>query len=261
MSEIVMNANRGWIFSPEELGNSPSRREGMSAEQEQDLRRAGCGILWQIGISMKLSEQPTLSTACSFFHRFYMFHSFKEYPAELAALGCLFLAGKVEETPKKCKDIVSVATQCLPDKYSDYPNLTSDVFNFERILLATLGFDVYLENPYTFLVQYAKIFDLEIEKMREIVQFAWTFLNDCAGMTLCLEYDPEIIAIAILQLALKFYEIDMDALHWQQKEPNEPWWTQFVTGLTNKMIDELCHRALDYYEKHTSSNSAHHIGA
>jgi hypothetical protein len=31
------------------------------------------------------------------------------------ALACLFLAGKVEETPKKCKDMLKVARELLPD--------------------------------------------------------------------------------------------------------------------------------------------------
>uniref|UniRef100_A0A914Z1A8 Cyclin-like domain-containing protein n=1 Tax=Panagrolaimus superbus TaxID=310955 RepID=A0A914Z1A8_9BILA len=99
---------------------------------------------------MKLKEQQTLYTACTFFHRFYMVQSFKEHPLEIAALGCLFLAGKVEETPKKCRDIVNVAKEVLRDKYSS-PTLLQDVFQFERTLLSTLGFDLNLDNPYTFL--------------------------------------------------------------------------------------------------------------
>ena len=59
----------------------------------------------------------------------------------------------------------------------------------------TLGFDLYLENPYGFLLTYAKVFKIEKEIMRDIVQFAWTFLNDCAGTTLCLQYEPEVSLI------------------------------------------------------------------
>lgn len=37
---------------------------------------------------------------------------------QLTACCCLFLAGKVEETPKKCKDIIKIAKALLPeDKY------------------------------------------------------------------------------------------------------------------------------------------------
>lgn len=79
----------------------------------------------------------------------------------------------------------------MPEKFSS-KTLFNDVFLFERTLLATLGFDLYLENPYTSLLTYAKLFKVERETMKEVVQFAWTFLNDCAGTTLCLQYEPEV---------------------------------------------------------------------
>lgn len=58
----------------------------------------------------------TTATACVYFHRFFMYHSFKEYNRYLTALGCLFLAGKVEETPKKCKDLIQSAKERLSEK-------------------------------------------------------------------------------------------------------------------------------------------------
>ncbi|VDM79938.1 unnamed protein product [Strongylus vulgaris] len=35
----------------------------------------------------------------------------------MTAMGCLFLAGKVSETPKKCKDIVTAAQNVFPSVY------------------------------------------------------------------------------------------------------------------------------------------------
>jgi hypothetical protein len=244
---LLVNANSGWIFTLRDINDSPSRAAGIDNEGEQKLRREGCNIIWNVGSTLKLKENPTLYTACTFFHRFYMVQSFKEYPLEVAALGCLFLAGKVEETPKKCRDVVNVAKEVLPDKYNS-ATLLQDVFQFERILLSTLGFDLNLENPYTFLMKYAKIFNIESTKKREIVQFAWTFLNDCAGTTLCLQYEPEIIAIAILQLGFKFHKMDMTTISYENKSDGSFWWDNFVEGMQNQHIDDVCHFALDYYE-------------
>ncbi|CAF4682095.1 unnamed protein product, partial [Rotaria magnacalcarata] len=42
-----------------------------------------------------------------------MFHSFKQYPRYATATCCLFLSGKVEETPKKIRDIMKTARQIL----------------------------------------------------------------------------------------------------------------------------------------------------
>lgn len=46
------------------------------------------------------------------------FKYFIKFFFQLTACCCLFLAGKVEETPKKCKDIIKIAKTLLPeDKY------------------------------------------------------------------------------------------------------------------------------------------------
>ncbi|KAE9548954.1 hypothetical protein FO519_007839 [Halicephalobus sp. NKZ332] len=208
----MVNANSGWLFTADQLKNTPSVKDGMLIKEEDEKRREGCQIIWQI-----------------------------------AALGCLFLAGKVEETPKKCKDIVAVAREFDEAKFGSR-NLLNELFMFERTLLVTLGFDLYLENPYSSLLTYAKVFKIEKEIMRDIVQFAWTFLNDCAGTTLCLQYEPEIIAISILELSIKFHHIEMDKVDWHGKEPSIKWHEQFIDGLTQEIIEDVCHIALDYYE-------------
>ena len=54
------------------------------------------------------SPRPQLSiaTAIVFYHRFYSRQSYDCYDRFRVATTCLFLAGKVEETPKKIKDVV-----------------------------------------------------------------------------------------------------------------------------------------------------------
>ena len=42
-----------------------------------------------------------------------MVQSFKDFDRWVVAATCVMLAGKVEETPKKCKDIIKVAHQLL----------------------------------------------------------------------------------------------------------------------------------------------------
>ena len=75
---------------------------------------------------------------------------------------CLFLAGKVEETPKKCKDLVKAAKQWLESKnlknhsdtFGDDPS--KDIMIYERILLQTIKFDLQVDHPYGYLLKYAK---------------------------------------------------------------------------------------------------------
>ncbi len=57
-----------------------------------------------------------MATGVVFFHRFFMMQSFKDFDRWVVAAACLLLAGKVEETPKKCKDILKVTRSLLNDQ-------------------------------------------------------------------------------------------------------------------------------------------------
>ena len=76
----------------------------MDYETEMRYRREGVRFIIELGQAMKLS-QGTKASGSVYFHRFYMFHSFQDFPKYVVATCCLFLAGKAEETPKKCRDI------------------------------------------------------------------------------------------------------------------------------------------------------------
>ncbi len=58
-------------------------------------------------VLLKLTGQVS-ATACSIFHRFFYRYSFLEHDPRLFAAASLFLAAKLEETPRKYKDVISV---------------------------------------------------------------------------------------------------------------------------------------------------------
>ena len=57
--------------------------------------------------------------------------------------------------------------------------------------------------------------------------------------TLCLQWEPEIIAIAVLYLACKLSKFEIT--DWTTKKENnkQKWWEQFVEGLTKDIIEGL----------------------
>ena len=71
---VLADSEAQWIFSDQELARSPSVEDGMSPEQERELRSKGLSFIMQVGIMLKL-PQLTLSTAGVFFNRFLMRHS------------------------------------------------------------------------------------------------------------------------------------------------------------------------------------------
>lgn len=64
--------------------------------------------------------------------------------------------------------------------------------SLERVLLQTIRFDLHVEHPYSYLVEYAKIFKMEKNVMSTILTNAWTFINDSNCTNLCLQWEPEV---------------------------------------------------------------------
>ena len=184
-----------------------------------------------------------------YFHRFYMFHSFKSFPRYVTACCCLFLAGKVEETPKKCKDIIKTAKSLISDEkfacFGEDPK--EEVMTLERILLQTIKFDLQVDHPYGFLVKYAKSIKGDPAKLQKMVQMAWNFVNDSLSTTVCLQWEPEIIAVALIYLASKLSKFDVSDWHGRQPE-HLKWWDMFVSDVTMEILEDICHQVLDLYQ-------------
>lgn len=175
MSQPVSN----WFFDKNELKKTPSIRDGIRFETEQRYRREGARFIIKVGLKMNL-RYDTMATGVVYFHRFYMCHSFREFPRFITACCCLFLAGKVEETPKKCKDIIKMAKQFVTElQYTQFgEDAKEEVLTLERILLQTINFDLQVDHPYNYLLKYAKVLEGDKAPLQKMVQMAWTFIND-----------------------------------------------------------------------------------
>jgi len=67
-----------WLFTEEELLQTPSVLDGVTPELEREMRSKGCNFITQLGIQLKL-PQLTLATASTYLHRFYMQNSLNRH--------------------------------------------------------------------------------------------------------------------------------------------------------------------------------------
>jgi len=199
---------------------SPSREHGICARLEANFRWSYCDFLKDVGIELKM-PQLTIATAVVFCHRFYARHSHGliENDRFIVATACLFLAAKVEETPKPIKEVVRVAY--LVQHKSEYDNAVKrihqkerfeehreKVLQAERLILHTVGFDFNVEHPYKHILNLARELCKSDEKLemhhRRATQVAWNFANDSLRTTLCLQFCPRDIAHAAVNLCEGF---------------------------------------------------------
>ncbi|CAI9592171.1 unnamed protein product [Staurois parvus] len=237
-----------WYWDKKDLAHTPSQQEGLDPATEARYRREGARFIFDVGTRLGL-HYDTLATGIIYFHRFYMFHSFKQFARYVTGACCLFLAGKVEETPKKCKDIIKTARSLLNDvqfgQFGDDPK--EEVMVLERILLQTIKFDLQVEHPYQFLLKYAKQLKGDKNKIQKLVQMAWTFVNDSLCTTLSLQWEPEIIAVAVMYLAGRLCKFEIQ--EWTSKPMYRRWWEQFVQDVPVDVLEDICHQILDLYSQ------------
>ncbi|KAM8921135.1 cyclin-K isoform 1-T1 [Pelodytes ibericus] len=243
-----------WYWDKKDLAHTPSQVEGLDPATEARYRREGARFIFDVGTRLGL-HYDTLATGIIYFHRFYMFHSFKQFARYVTGACCLFLAGKVEETPKKCKDIIKTARSLLNDvqfgQFGDDPKVSvcvqEEVMVLERILLQTIKFDLQVEHPYQFLLKYAKQLKGDKNKIQKLVQMAWTFVNDSLCTTLSLQWEPEIIAVAVMYLAGRLCKFEIQ--DWTSKPMYRRWWEQFVQDVPVDVLEDICHQILDLYSQ------------
>ncbi|KAL6064725.1 Cyclin-K, variant 2 [Balamuthia mandrillaris] len=178
-----------------------------------------------------------------YFHRFFSRRSVHNYDPFLMGTTCLFLAGKVEETPKKLRDVLLTAYLMHHKKELHDPQHSEELWElqdqlllYERVLLQTLAFDLTVEHPYKCLLSYVK----SIQGDRSLARSSWYFVNDSMRTTLCLQYSSHAIAAAAIYLASK-------VLHYKLPEAagNKPWWEALDARLED--LEEISNQILELY--------------
>ncbi|CAK8561376.1 unnamed protein product [Lathyrus sativus] len=243
-----------WYFSRKEIEeNSPSKLDGVDLKKEAYLRKSYCSFLQDLGMRLKV-PQVTIASAIIFCHRFFLRQSHAKNDRKIIATVCMFLAGKVEETPRPLKDVIIVSYEIIHKKdpaavqrikQKEVYELQKElVLLAERVVLATLGFDFNMQHPYKPLVEAIKKFKVA---QHALAQVAWNFVNDGLRTSLCLQFNPHHIAAGAIFLAAKFLKVKLPS------DGDKVWWQEF--DVTPRQLEEVSNQMLELYEQNRTAPS------
>ncbi|KAM7274490.1 hypothetical protein ACFE04_016356 [Oxalis oulophora] len=233
---MIYTAIDNFYLTDEELQNSPSRRDGIDEATETNLRIYGCDLIQESGILLKL-PQAVMATGQVLFHRFYCKKSFARFDVKIVAASCLWLATKLEESPRKARHVILVfhRMECrrenLPIEHLDlfskkFTDLRVEVTRTERHILKEMGFVCHVEHPHKFISNYLATLEIPSELWQE----AWNLANDSLRSTLCVRFKSEVIACGVVYAAARKFQVPLPE--------NPPWWKAFDAEKSG--IDEIC---------------------
>ncbi|KAI8472633.1 MAG: cyclin-like protein [Monoraphidium minutum] len=210
------------FFTQPQLDDSPSRRDGVSAEEEALLRRTAQQVIIDVCQSMHVHVQYAY-VAVYLCLRYYAVKSWKRNDRWLMMPAALSLALKMRESPKPVLHIIAEfekrrwrdyerARPGEPRRSHDkaYLDGLKEPFNLaERAILFVVGFEFGIGDPYPHVAKQLRALGLGDGGDRsvkiEVQQMAWNFLRDSLNTTLCLRYAPEKIAATAVYLSFQVY--------------------------------------------------------
>ncbi|KAE8542624.1 hypothetical protein D1P53_001405 [Cryptococcus gattii VGV] len=230
----------------EQIVSTPSAADGVPSDVENDLRIAGCMLIQEAGVMLKL-PQSTMGTAQVLLHRFYYVSSMCSFGINDISISALFLASKLCESPVRLRDLINTYLYLLariqhlldlPADQSFHSGLSShsdgreedkvwEGFKFnvpgfhdeifwdwkdvitasEMQILKRLGFNMQVDLPYNHMINYLKILDLVFDD--DVTQMCWSILNDMLLTPLYAIHPPHTIACISILLTTRLLRIPL----------------------------------------------------
>ncbi|MFH4978506.1 hypothetical protein AB6A40_005215 [Gnathostoma spinigerum] len=229
-----------WIFTQEQLMNSPSIREGMTPEEELTRRRTAANTIHEMADRLNHESRARISQLCicaamMHMHRFFCIHSFYKFDPNDIAAACLFLAGKSEECPRKLEHVVRVWWAL---KFPHSPNLDANHYHdaaqlmvtLENIILQSIAFDLTVDIPHPYVLTQMHTLARGNRRLSEI---AYWFASDMLHMTNWgVRLPARTIACVCIQMACLWANFEVPA-------GSETWYLQLEPDMTHDKLLEL----------------------
>jgi len=206
-----MQRGNNWLFTKEEIENSPSRNL-MSLSKENDTRRIACKFIQHVARAPRINlSRSAIITAQVLLHRYYMRKSISDNNPWDVSIGAIFLASKlVSEYSSRISrylihECARVAKKIHDPKYElnphekEYGYWKNNMNYYEMEILRIVCYDLTFEEPYSYCANYCE----KINASKEVKAVSCYLIDESfIRTTLCLQYPAKTIAAGSLLLSL-----------------------------------------------------------
>ncbi|PVU91676.1 hypothetical protein BB561_004276 [Smittium simulii] len=193
------------LYAKQQMLNTPSALDGISLNDELQMRRKACTIINQVSTKLHL-PQIVQATACALVQRFYMVNSLRVWHHYNVAAIALYCSCKIEENLRKLEDFIpafsyyaSKQTLTAQTDSEEYRAWQKIILSGEIHLLASTHFELFLQHPHELLLSLVEPLQLDYR----LAFFALGFISDCYKTPIIVLYQNVEICIASVILSLR----------------------------------------------------------
>uniref|UniRef100_A0A2K5ISE5 Cyclin-Q n=1 Tax=Colobus angolensis palliatus TaxID=336983 RepID=A0A2K5ISE5_COLAP len=205
----------------------------------------------EAGVNLGMRSIP-IATACIIYRKFFCETNLDAYDPYLIAMSSIYLAGKVKEQRLRTRDIINVSNRYFNpsgeplELDSRFWELRDSIVQCELLILRSMPFQVF-QHSHKYLLHYLVSLRNWLNRhswQRTPVAVAvWALLRDSYHRGLCLGFQAQHIAVAVLYLALQVYGVEVPA----EVEAEKPWWQVFSDDLTKPITDNIVSDLIQIY--------------
>ncbi|XP_058798511.1 cyclin-Q isoform X2 [Phymastichus coffea] len=212
-------------------------------------------FIFECGLKLE-ANVLTISTAASLFHRFMREATPQGYDPYLIAATCLYLAGKIKDNTLKIRDVMNVSYSTLhrgspPLELGDqYWFMRDAIVQAELLIMRMLKFHVMPEHPHKYMLHYLRSlqawFGEEEWGKYPVARTSMALLQDFHHIPAVLDYPPNLIAIACINLALQIYGVVVPLM---DECDQQSWFNVFCKDLTRDKLWEIMDKVMSSYDE------------
>jgi len=156
-------------------------------------------------------DREVFGVAMNLFNYYAFFKNIRNFNCNEVVITCLILAMKIRNCALKLDVMLDTYRKLVENKKMLLPEI---LVNIEIGVLACVGFELDIDTPYTYIKSlidilkkdegYSKIYNEE--QFIQIEECAMGIIDDSYRRPICMQFQPRIIAISALQIAISIYK-------------------------------------------------------
>lgn len=218
---VVIRVSRPYLM-PDQL-EMLQRQSGTFGEAGAKRRIGAFHFAWKLCRELGFPVRVLCQTMV-LFQRLILWNSMKDYSTMILVSACTIIAFKVEDTPKKVRDVAAAALKIrnLSTSASNIEDLRMRIVQFEQTVLESACFDLRSSDGHVYVVKIAHA----LKMPRDVAALAWNIFTDAHCCEAILKQPPHTIALASIILATKLLQfsaprIDCTRFFMERADVNE----------------------------------------